>query len=609
MSGTVDAAGWYISTNRELENATLPSVISEDIHNIEHYYEAHGASAPIATILYISTTYRGKTLFVRASNMPHTESIIRKKFTAFAQKPTESMVATHGYGAVLPSMYIGGALEIQFKEGEDWKRITLDIGAQNKECAETRRLTILPSNASDLGVGVGPVLENATVWTPEILAMFKTHNICTVEIHTNPTFKGHFDARNNREFCQFLESVQFQFEEILNKRVRITGVFVDNSECDTYTLPFNFWKKLYNPLAPEWPFPYSPHSTTQLEFHRSFDVDYTDTSVHCRTLIRGEFVFFAITEKGIQQVHTIVGFTPRFRVWCGRATAQAHAYATNITGESTHPAYLPILDDFASGLVIDLNGYRMNLLPLRGEIPRSERRPYASRTRIGVDVLDQDTKRKYIDARAHKDESTLRTIHHGTFKNLLKFVATKIADIVKRCNDPADEDGNEDDRLLHAIAVAPAARKASTRRAAIEGHNFETNCAELLRNEFSEPEYRVVEGDVRIRREFLGSDNKQYTGIDLLVQVPNLMNIVIQCKRKERIQPDDYESFLRSFRYAREKYTKTPIHGLFVVDKDKVTWNNGLRELLATPGVNLVFSNIVEAVQKTIDHYADPSTE
>lgn len=607
MSGTVDAAGWYISTNRELENASLPSVISEDIHNVEHYYEAHGADAQMARIVYVSGSFGGKVLFVRASNMPHTEAIITKKFTAFAQKSFESMVATHGYGALLPSMYIGGALEIQFKEDNEWKRITLDIEAQRKECLEHRRLTILPSNACEIDLGGCPLVENPTIWNDQIRQEFNAQGICTIELHKNPTFKERCDIRDETTFCHFLESAQGQFEEILNKKVAITGIFLSENKTSTiYKLPYNFFKKLYNPLAAEYPFPYSPYGATQLELCRSFEIDYSDTHIRCQTKIRGNPVLFTLTEKGdiVHETNPNPVFTPRFRVWIGRAQKDTHEYARHITTHPEHPLYLQTMEAYADGLVVNLDGYRMTLLPIRGEIVVARSLPFASRTRMGIDVYDQTTKQKFIDAKPHKDASTLKTIHTGV-GNVLKFVTKRLAALVSRCNDPAETDGNEDDRLYRAIAVEPAARKVSVRRAAVRGHSFENNCAELLRLEFADRDYQIVEGDVKIRRDFLQSDNKQYTGIDILVQVPELMNIVIQCKDKDRLQPEDYESFLRTFKYARDLHKSIPIHGLFVVDKDKLTWNKGLRELVSTPGVTLVFSNVNEAVQKTIDHYAE----
>ncbi len=598
MSGTVNAAGWYNSTNRELENASLPSVISEDIHNIEHYYNNRGPSAPIVQILYGSYVHDGTPLFFRASNMPHTEDIIEKKFTAFAPKQAESMVATHGYGGVLPSMYIGGNLEIQFLDLGRWKRIALDIEAQRGECEKKQRLTTLPSKAMSLGVGGIPLIENAKVWPVELLELFKTHNICTIELHENPTFKGHGNIRETPFFSQFLESVQSQFEEILTTKVDVTGIYIDDNNTVTqYKLPYNFYQKLHNPETRA--FPKSPYGIADLEVCKTVDVDYTDTSVHCRTTIGDVPIFFAITDKGCQSVNPIPDFTTRFQVRIGKVNEDTYRYASALTVDPKHPMYIQNLQAFADGLLVNLSGYRMTLKPLMGRLQRSQYLPYMAHTRVLVDVCDQETKRKFIDAKAHKDTSSLKTIRSGT-ANLLETVVITLCKLLKKC--PTDTD------LYRELTEMQVVRRRNQRKAVERGHSYEKNCLDMLQQAFGSSTYSVIGNDIAIRRSFLGTEDKQYQGIDILVQSQCGVTIAIQCKRKERVSAPDYESFIRTLQYAREKYPSDYIHGLFVVQKP-IDVNQNCFELLETPGVNLVYvpdkqlDKLTARVTSTLNYY------
>jgi hypothetical protein len=612
MSGKVDPAGWYKSTLEQLTNATLASVISEDIHNIEHYYLAQAAPAPVAEIMYISTVINKKPVLLRASNMPHTQDVFTRKFTVFVQKQatSEVTISTHGYGAVLPYMFIGGDLEIQFKDpSEEWYSIRLDIEAQKKECLRDFMLTRVPSDAAPLGLGVSPVIENNRLWSEDILTLFKERQICTVETHTNPSCMGRCAIRKEADFLEFAESVQCQFEAILNKSVRITCVFVrDDGVIAKYALPYNFYKYIHAPAAPVYPFPYSPYGTQQLELRRDFDVSYVDEqTLHCRTYIDEVPHFFTIDEKGtIALVQAMPAFRPRFRVWVGRAPAEVHEYGKRICEHPTHPIYVPHAEDYSASPVVDLNGYRMTGQPIRCPIQLTRHMPFVARTRTGIDVLDADTKRDYIDARMHKNDSTFKTT--PTRPNVLIHALKQLIGLVKRSEDADQPSGSEDQRLLKALQMSDSkVKKAGVRKASNDGVLYETNCAEALRAAF--PDFEILEGDIAIRRTFLGTEDKQYTGVDILVRVGAESAILIQCKRKDRVTSDDYDAFLRTFNYAVSMKPSMLILGVFVVHKPKITPNENFWELQHTPGVSMVCANdtnpqeLVGTVEGLVNHF------
>ncbi len=580
----MNTAGWYISTNRELEGATLASVTSEDIHNIEHYRTSHPTAGP-ATLLYGSckSVSDGTPLFFRASNMPHTEEIFEKKFTAFAAKPSESMVATHGYGAVLPPMYIGGYYEGEFLDERTgaWMQFEFNIEEQYEECVRDNDLRTFPSKPKKLRGHTSRCIENAALWPAEVLRAFQTHRICTLEVHTSPTFMGHEDIRNPEHFSQFLECVQAQFEEMLvRKEVVIAGLFVDDEgQTTTYTLPHNFYATHYPGSTG---FPLSPYGITQLDDALDFDITYTDTSMHgCVTLPNGP-VYFSIGPTGAARgVEAIPGFTPRITVRIGRITKDIELYARKMTETVKHPLHLDLLQSFADGLLVNLGeSYRMTMKPLHGVLPRSQYLPYLAKTRVRAIVHDRETKRLYIDAKAHKDTSTLKMIRDGR-GNPIQLAVTALCTLVKS----AVETGTLDTtRLLDQLTRAPARRVARVRNAVNNGLSYEAICVEALQGSLS---HTVIGNDIVIRRDILGTTDSQYQGIDAFIQTNAGVSIAIQCKRKERVSGPDVESFLRTLKYARERFESDYVHGLFVVQKDP-DMNANLRELLATPSVQLL---------------------
>ena len=73
---------------------------------------------------------------------------------------------------------------------------------------------------------------------------------------------------------------------------------------------------------------------------------------------------------------------------------------------------------------------------------------------------------------------------------------------------------------------------------------------------------------------------------------------------------------VRTFAHACKTHSGMVIHGLFVVDKTKtLTWNDGLRTLLTTPGVNIVWTEgfdtdaLVTAVKSTLQFYSNQLSE
>lgn len=610
MSGKIDPAGWYKTTLDQLGNATLASVISEDIHNIEHYYMSHTASAPVADVMYISTIINKKPVFLRASNMPHTQEIFTRKFTVFVQKQstTEVTISTHGFGAVLPYMFIGGALEIQFKDSSDeWYSIRLDIEAQKKECLRDHALSRVPSDAAPLGLGSSPVIENDRLWCNDILTLFKERQICTVETHTNPSCMGRCDIRKESDFLEFAESIQCQFEENLNNTMRVTCVFVgDDGVINRYALPYNFYKQRV-PEAPIFPFPHSPYGTEQLELRRDFDVSYVDEqTLHCRTYINGVPHFFTIDEKGtIAFVEPIPSFKPRFQVWNGRAPKVAHEYGKRICESHTHPIYVPHVEDYSASPVVNLNGYRMTGLPVRCNIQLTRHMPFAARTRSGINVVDLETKRNYIDSRPHKNDSVFKT---NSGLNVLIHASKQLLSLAKRCGDGDETSDPEDQRLLQALRSSDSkVKKAGVRKASNDGMLYESICAEAIRSTF--PTFDVLEGDIAIRRMFLGTDEKQYTGVDVLVTVDPTCAILIQCKRKDRLVADDYDAFLRTFKYAVSTKPSMLILGIFAVHKPAITPNHSFWEMQHTPGVSMVCTEdknagkLITVIEGIIKHF------
>jgi hypothetical protein len=602
MSGTVNAAGWYISTNRDLENASLPSVLSEDIHNIEHYYKSQGEEAPIAEILYISCRdgETGESFFYRASNMPHTELIINKKFTAFAPKPEEDMVGTHGYGAVLPSMYIGGDMEIQFVESGKWKSIRLDVRDQFETCKTQHRLD-LPSKAASLTRGTVPLVENAALWPPELLTMFRERGICIIEQHKSPTFKGRGCIRDPTFFCTTLESIQAQFEGILGSKAQITGIYVnDDHSVRVYSLPHNFYRDLHNTHTRE--FPVSPYGLSDFTTSYEFDVLYTTTSTHCRTMCDTTPFFFAIDGRtgACLPESQLADFTPRFKVQIGKVGDSTRDYAMKLTNDPHHPLYHHYLQAFAERILVDLDDYRMTLKPIASHSLRSNYLPYLADTRIRVRVIDADTKREYIDAKAHKDRSTLKDMTTSADPNVLEATVVALCKLVKRC---ADSETTVEEELT----TVRTARRRTQRAAVIEGVTYEMNCLHTLQSGLEGS--TIVGNDIAIRREFLDTNDKQFTGIDILVAPETVpLKVAIQCKRKERVTKEDCESFLRTLQYARTKYPQDYIPGVFVIQKT-VAMTSHLLHVMETPGVQVVcvpegeLSKLLQLVESILAYY------
>jgi hypothetical protein len=166
-----------------------------------------------------------------------------------------------------------------------------------------------------------------------------------------------------------------------------------------------------------------------------------------------------------------------------------------------------------------------------------------------------------------------------------------------------------EDGIRDAVIKAPAVRRTRLRTAANDGNAYETNCLDILREYFSSDDTIKVHGnDVAIRRTILETDDKQFTGIDIFLET-NGICIAIQCKRKDRVVSSDYESFIRTLRYAREKRSSDYVHGLFVVQK-MPEMNANLIELFQTPSADLAvisdnnLESIVSCVRNVLAYYA-----
>lgn len=595
MSGRVDSAGWYLSTNKNLENASVPTVISEDIHNIEHYYDLHGPDAPTATFLYVSTEVDSEdgertTLFLRASNMPHTEEIMEKRFTAFAAKTraSENVVATHGYGAVLPPMFVGGTIQVMFKEGGIWKYNSLDIEEQRNKCIETKELDAFSSKYKPLPRTMMKPTQDTVNWNQAVRDLFAQHNICAWEYHENPTYKGRYNLRDRTQFLQFGETLQHQFEDlILANKVRIICVYCTSETSEVVQLPYNFFKDLHDQHAPEWPFPYSPFASTQLENTWEFEYAYANSDLYMRTKLNDAFAYFKLEDMKIEPIREITTFVPQIRTTIGSAPKDNQDYAKYLTGDKKHPMYVSSVEEFAGGVAVNLNGYRMSNRPLRGQLSVVDRNlPFASRTRIRVDILDTLTKQQYIDAKEHKTLSVFKD--NGSCpdgRNLVVEAVDMSVKLIAKCKKAHDV--INDQNMQHVLIDNTQKQKKRRNQSQVDGSRFETNIARQL--EFKFPG-KVLEGDVLIKRNFLETTDPKYTGIDVLVEPIDDVVVLIQCKRKERISADDYESFLRTFQYAVGKYSTKHIFGIFLVHKETIEQNKNFWKLVGTPGVNLVCS-------------------
>jgi hypothetical protein len=483
---------------------------------------------------------------------------------------------------------------------EEWKTMSLNVEEQRREC-ETNRYLILPSSPSELPRGTVPVLQNAALWAPELLAMFRDMNICTVEEHRNPTFKGHLNIRSSDAFCEVLESLQAQFEGILISKVKITGVYVeDDGSLQIFQLPHNFYRRR-DPT--ETAFPISPYGLTTLESCSTFEVDFTSTTVHCRD---GTGFSFSIPESGKPTPEVpSPGFTPRFTVSIGKIDKETYLYASRIANEPKHPLHngtrLAVLSD---RIYINLNGYRMTLKPVYCKDLRANDHPNWGDgeagvwTRVLVTINDADTKKTFIDAKPHKDKSTL--MDRAGLKNVIETTVKTLCRLMKSCVE-------KNATVADLLTVVRETTRRRVRGAQLAGISYETRCVNVLQDGLDDP-FTVMGNDIAIRREFLDTNDTQYSGIDILVGAETAdLRIAIQCKCKARIEEDDCDSFLRTLAYARNKYPSTVLPGVFVIQKG-VMMSRHLLRVMETPGVQVVCvpedqpTKLLEVVQSLISY-------
>ena len=640
----------------ELSTGNINTVISEDYHNIAHYLRKFGPDAPTPVFLYVakSVIQEGETFtyFMKATNMPHTYDIYMNKLTPYAKKETpletqtQASIDSRGYGAILPFLYIGGTVYIQFINEENKTSQLISNIEQLKKIAMTDsgQSLPIPHYTEHLLPTDIKYLNFENFWGPEVMQFIRQNQICTCEVSVNPTFNHFEDLVNNKQhFQNFLEGIQTQFEELfIQDKVKVSG-FWYSSFLEKYlqwNLPHNFIQANY---SDEKEFKHtevpdtclSAYGINNLVDEYTLFFNYRDKSdgpptLHWKYISKeNKFYYGKFDWKGYvdsSSLEPIADWIDDFSITYGRLpkpskqqqnseTKDAEMimkYCSYLTldkvKDTKHPLYASSVEDFADGVLVNINGYRTTLKPNSHDVFKVANTVDKSSGRMLLDILSEFMKRKYYHAKDWKDKSEFRT---QSDSNPLIFAIRCMYSIMKKL---ANESSERSEKRFLDILNKKKKDQEKVKESSLNGQLKEISLNDSCRSRFSNA--TVVVGDAHIKREILEMKQNEpgYQAIDTLLQFKEEgLWIAIQTKSGERDKPESIEQFIKTFQAIREKGLENNCRtfGILVHYKklkagiDKIAMEPGCSLLMneSEEEQNVFNQQICEYIQKILKYY------
>lgn len=595
MSDKVRHSGWFSTTDKELQSGTFVTTESEFLQNVFHYYQQATTTVPVATVVYMSIMINGVPHFIRATNMPHSEDIIRRILTPYCKQTTDEInasIGTHGHGGSVPFIYTGGVLTIQYEDSGTLKQVVVDVEQQRLHSKSNHAQDEFPTPT------YSPKISSThrrwkQSWSPEIMRQFEPLGLCTFFVHEEPNFKGHVDlVQNQTDFANALEGIQAEFEElIVDGKLRVIGLFVkSDDEIIRYDLPYDFFSTHTfdngTPIQVKEgdPLPLSPFGITDLENKFTFDFFcHTDKLFFRFGELYGEVTGTTNTAnwKPLDNAHVLgLNRQPDFTVTCGRITETCERLCRWFVPTSqNHCLKFPRLEEYAHDCYVNIRGYRTTLKPIEDGMIKVSNKPYKSRTRVLVDIQSDEVKRKYFNATAWKDRSCFPQNNRDN-NPILRAMRT-VYGVFNEWKS-AEPVTVTLDMVVQRLGSKEESRQ-KVHEASVSGLNFEQRCGHALHEKYSD-NYQVTVGDALVRNTLLETQSKEYLGVDIAI-VNDDVALMIQCKDKERISEEDVISFIRTFKRAMEIHrTQRIVCGIFVSRSD-VSCKKARSLLLETPGI------------------------
>lgn len=574
-------SGWLSAKVDDLKTATAADTNSEDIGNIDHYYNLMGSDAPIATILYVAKRdiYEGKEIkyFLKSTNMPHTYDIYNKKLTPYCIKVPDTTVDSaqihsRGYGAILPFMYTGGVHNIQWENTDGtFSQIYTDVDAQIEAAKSSTPDDNLPKpvhtkDIATLGRGVNHFYRDTQLWGDTTVQLFKDLGIKTWEVAINPSFNNREDlVGSSREFQHFLECLQTQFEDAIHaKKLRIVGVFEDK----LYESPFCFHKETtqaFNDI--DIPITSSGRYNLLDEFSvECMAIETVEPSTNPFLVSRytkkttGEVTFYKWTIAGGNGnyksellAEPLGNFIPDFTITYGRSE-NAKRYADvlrTLPKEERHALQYDSIEKYADGVYVSVSGMRIALKPIEAGGKKVANTMDHSEQRMFLDVKTKRMK-KHIHLQDWKENSRFTNISKPQ-ENPLIFAVQAMQCFQSRAFKSLPKmNARTEEQFIDTLGSSAAA--TGDVGAATDGRNLEAQFGRLMEREFPDMEHII--GDQTIKRDILelplNSEGNQ--AIDTLhcSQEHNLW-IATQVKTGERDKNDAFHNFVNTFRLLRER--------------------------------------------------------
>jgi hypothetical protein len=632
----INQSGWLKAKIDETRTANATTTESENGANIRHYENAykakHGTPAPPAVLLFTaSRDSEGTNYFLKASNMPMTQTIYENRLTPYYNKQKddsdEATPDERGFGAVLPILYTGGEAHFQYlNENGVMAEVVSDVEAQKTDAIDSKSELSRPIYKPKI-VGRGAhYYKDADLWGTACMELFEQYNICTWETHVSPTFNGKEDFVGKRaHFENFLEGLQAQFEQqIIEGSLILLGVWATESKETPfiYKAPFTFYRH-----RPEFKdlISFNPQILTscgRYNLDDSMEVGVqivstgTDSYVRARfTDKQGQASFYEWKAIGGNNSYDSIRldipatqFTQDYSLVIGRSD-MANRYAqilNNLSEEDRHPQKYPLIENHNYGAYVSASGIRLSLAPLSVDNLRQPKHYMdGNKIRIFVDLKTKAAK-KYVHFKDWKEKSEF---YRG--KNMIVFGINAMICFLQKAFENSKSSKWTEDKFIDVLNGKKAeVQKRKIKVHAGRGKITEINFGSVMRTAL--PFVETIVDDKFIKTQILGqlANSEGNQAIDTLHRTEGLW-IGTQIKRTERDKPEDFANFVNTFHTLRTKARekKALCYGVLV-------HYGGLKQdaiknmLLKEPGISVMSrdlesESIEEFEQRCVAHFKE----
>jgi hypothetical protein len=631
--------GWLASKCDDLNTGNANTTTSEEIQNITHYYKLYGNDAPTATIMYIAKNDGDIKYFVKATNMPHTKDIYIRKLTPYCLKDFNKTTNTadideRGYGAILPFLYYGGNVTIQYdiQPNGSFSQIISNIDEQKLQAKTGKADTDLsrPAYQDNLNSKsrVHRFWQDEELFGKDVINMFKSNDVKTIEVFENPSFnKREKLVENKRHFQHFMEGICTQFEQLLHtNRLKIIGIYIE-TETETETeMMYTFYDKntLYHNLNDSKMSMNDIKTPVTTSGRYNLDSSFT---VECMyTMSSSGSIFVRYTKKDKTQHifnwsfkggHTYKSeiceptfdFIPDFTVTYGNSKS-ASRYSESIKclpSDEIHPLRFDSMENHANGTYVSINDVRVSLRPITTPgFPKVANMMDHSETRVFINIISKRTKDNCFHAEDWKDRSTFK-IFNQPHENPIIFAELAMLSFQKKAFHKSSKLERTEEDFFKVLNNDASDSDTNERLPAVEGKNLDARLCRLWQSEF--PHMDHICGDANIKKKVLGQagGTQGNQAVDIWSDYDeNAMWIAVQIKSGERDTVSDARDFINTFHGIRNKAleSKKRCFGIYVHYGGEGLKNAAsYRELSEEIGIFIVSrrkGELIEAFEKRI---------